>query len=99
MPRFRHYLSTANLASIWPLSAPSNTPFGAGIRGVRHALSMPPTAMLGLFLPRVQVVQKKHPMKCAGVAGRRVRTPGYARRWASAPSYLLHCLSTASTGR
>lgn len=58
MLRFRHSLSTANLVSIWPLSAPSKTPFGAGIRRVRHALSMPPTAMLGLFLLSVEVVQK-----------------------------------------
>lgn len=34
---------------------------------------MPPTALLGLFLGRVQAVQKKQPMKCAGVAGRLVR--------------------------
>ena len=34
---------------------------------------MPPQALLGLLLAHVQVVQKKHPMKCAGVAGRQVR--------------------------
>lgn len=37
-------------------------------------------ALLGLLLAFVQVVQERHPMKCAGVAGRRVRTPGYAPR-------------------
>jgi hypothetical protein len=50
MPRFRHSLSTANLVSIWPLSAPSKAPLGAGIRRVRHALSMPPDSHAGPVL-------------------------------------------------
>jgi len=32
----------------------------------------------GPALSRLQASQKKHPMKCAGVAGRRVRAPGGA---------------------
>ena len=82
-PPFSPYLAIARLASIWPLNAPPETPFDAGIRRYWHDLSVSPTALLGLFLACVQVVQKKHPMKCAGVAGRRVRTPGDARRWTS----------------
>lgn len=40
---------------------------------------MPSIAFLGVVLALLQVVQKKHPPKCAGVAGRRVRAPGAGR--------------------
>lgn len=73
MPSFLHSVATARLASLWPLSAPSIPSLGAGIRRGRGDPSVPPQALLGLLLAHVQVVQKKHPMKCAGVAGRQVR--------------------------
>lgn len=37
---------------------------------------MPSTALQSLSLPCVQVVQKKYPMKCAGVTGRQLRATG-----------------------
>lgn len=40
---------------------------------------------MGLSWARVQVVQKNHPMKCAGVAGRQVRSPGELGRLPSLP--------------
>lgn len=63
----------------WRPFAPPNAPpislLGAGIRRRPHPPTVPPKALLGLLLARVQVVQKKHPVKCAGVAGRQVRAP------------------------
>lgn len=78
MPSFLHSVATARLASLRPLSAPSIPSLGAGIRRDRGDPSVPPQALTGLLLAHVQVVRKKHPMKCAGVAGRQVRARVYA---------------------
>ncbi len=59
----------------FPLAAQRSVrpPFCAGIRRDSRGIWMPLTALLGLPWARVQVLQKTPPMKCAGVAGRRVR--------------------------
>lgn len=44
-----------------------------------------PDSHAGPVLAQCGGSAEKHPMKCAGVAGRRVRTPGYTRRWVPAP--------------
>lgn len=55
-------------------------PVSAGNRRGIVTLSVPSSALLRLLLRRVQGVQKKHPIKPAGVAGGQVRAPGNDRR-------------------
>lgn len=58
---------------------PFGRPSRAGNRMAGRCQRTPENAIQGRDWPLLQTVQKKHPLKCAGVAGRRVR--------ASAPEY------------